>query len=649
MSAAEGIWLSFAELAAARLPGLPTTRQAIAKLARRSGWLLPAYEGGAWRRRAGRGGGVEIHHRVLPEEARAALLLRRAAAGPRPAEGAAGGELWAWFERQPERLRARAQRRLDALRHLAELQRAGMGRLMAVITTARQMGVSRSQLYAWEKLVEGRPLADWLPALAPRHAGGRARAEVAPEIMEALLADYLRPEAPAFEACLRRVRALAAEKGWPMPAARTLLRRVMEIPEPQRILKRQGEEALRRLFPAQQRDRGVFHALEAVNADGHSFDLFVRWPDGTVARPQMVAFQDLYSGKILSWRAGQSLSWHEVRLAFGDLVERYGIPSLCFLDNGREFAAKRITGGQANRYRWRLREEEPAGLLTTLGVEVRWTTPYRGQSKPIERAFRDFAENIAKHPAFAGAYTGNSPVAKPENYGARAVPLEEFLRVLGEGIAEHNARPGRRSPTCAGRSFDATFAESYASAPIRRASAEQRRLWLMAAEAVRVRSQDGTIHLFGNRYWGEFLLAERGRQVVARFDPAALAEPLHVYAADGRYLGAAECLAAAGFDSVEAAREQARRWKQFLRATKEAAAAQQAMDALELARRLPRIEAAEPPEPRVVRPLFAGNAALRPAPLEARAEEEARVLRALAFHHGRAAPLRVVAAEDEDE
>ena len=76
----------------------------------------------------------------------------------------------------------------------------------------------------------------------------------------------------------------------------------MAIPEHQRVLLRQGVDALRRMFPAQQRDRGVFHAMEAVNADGHTWDVFVKWPDQTVGRPHMVAFQDLYSGKILAWR-----------------------------------------------------------------------------------------------------------------------------------------------------------------------------------------------------------------------------------------------------------------------------------------------------------------------------------------------------------
>jgi putative transposase len=546
---------------------------------------------------------------------------------------------WAWLERQPASVRAEAEARLAALDAVEALVAQGLGRREAVDRVAAQRGLGRATLYRYAQAVAGRPRGDWLPALAPRCGGGRQPAELPEEGWSALTADYLRPSRPAFSDCYRRLAAIAAAEGWRIPSERTLLRRVQALPEAPRVLARDGVEALRRLFPAQQRDRGVFHALEAVCADGHRVDVFVRWPDGTVARPELVAFQDLYSGKLLSWRVDRAPSWHAVRLAFGDLVEQYGIPAHCWLDNGREFAAKRITGGAPNRYRWRLREEEPAGLLTSLGVQVHWTTPYHGQAKPIERAFRDLAQSIARHPAFEGAYTGPDTTRKPANYGSRAVDLETFLRVLGEGIAEHNARPGRRSPTCAGRSFDQTFAESYATAPIRRASEAQRRLWLLAADLVRVR-QDGTIRLYDNRYWAEWLLAHRGRSVTVRFDPEALAEPLHVYAADGRYLGAAECQEAAGFADVAAAQEQARRWRQFLRATRQAAALQDRMSLDELVRRLPAVAAAEPPQRRVVRPLFGRAAAAAVAVEDSEAEE--RVLAALRGGVAARRALRVI-------
>ena len=42
--------------------------------------------------------------------------------------------------------------------------------------------------------------------------------------------------------------------------------------------------------------------IEAVNADGHKWDVFVSCPSGEVVRPAMAVFQDPCSGMILSWR-----------------------------------------------------------------------------------------------------------------------------------------------------------------------------------------------------------------------------------------------------------------------------------------------------------------------------------------------------------
>ncbi|WP_375688054.1 transposase domain-containing protein, partial [Bartonella sp. AC62GZZY] len=189
----------------------------------------------------------------------------------------------------------------------------------------------------------------------------------------------------------------------------------------------------KKLYPAQRRDRSSLHALQAVNMDGHKLDVFVNvpWTEKPV-RLYLIAIQDLYSGKILSWRLSDAESWEIVRLVIGDMVEAYGIPERMTLDNGRAFTSKWISGGVQ-------------GLLTSLGVQLQWTTPYSGQSKPIERAWRDLAEAISKHPFCAGAYTGNKPDAKPEDYGKRAIGFEEFKAHVGAQIVAHNAQAGRKA------------------------------------------------------------------------------------------------------------------------------------------------------------------------------------------------------------
>jgi putative transposase len=371
-------------------------------------------------------------------------------------------------------------------------------------------------------------------------------------------------------------------------------------------------DAVKRLFPSQTRDKTALHPMEVVNADFHRFDVFVRWPleagqeKPVVGRPQMVAFQDIYSGRILAWRVDQTPNAQAVKLVTGDMIEDWGIPEQIVLDNGREFAAKVLTGGTPTRYRFKVREDDLPGLFVSLGCQVHWATPYSGQSKPIERAFRDMCDAIAKDPRFDGAYTGNSPDAKPEDYGSRAIDLEEFLRVLGEGIEEHNNRQGRRSEVAWGRSFAQVFDEAYANTPIRKATEEQRRLWLLGAEGVTANSQTGQVRFMGNEYFADWMHSVAGKRVIVRFDPANLWDGLHVYSADNRYLGHADCLLKAGFLDVAAAKAQSKARKTWLRAEKDALKAHRRMKAVEIGVEL---DAAAPPpaaavEARVVRPVF---------------------------------------------
>ena len=370
-------------------------------------------------------------------------------------------------------------------------------------------------------------------------------------------------------------------------------------------LRRKGEEALGRLFPAQVRDHSVFHALQAVNADGHTFDVFCQWPDGSIRRPVLVGWQDIYSGKILSYRVDQTEHSGLVRLSFGDLVEKFGIPEQATLDNGRAWASKDISGGTATRFRFKIRQEDPAGLLTQMGVQIHWATTYHGQAKPIERAWRDLCEHVAKHPACEGAYTGNKPTAKPENYGTRAIKLEAFMKVLDTEIAAHNARPDRRSAVCDGRSFDAVFNESYARATIRRASNAQRTLWMLAAEGVSLHQQSGAVSFMGNRYWIPALVQHAGEKSVIRFDPQRLHDGVHVYSLEGRHIGYAKCETAAGFNDLDRAREHARARHEFMRSTKKRAQAEVRMTAAKVAEQLPQVEAAPVPvRSNVVAPVF---------------------------------------------
>lgn len=609
-----GEWLTVPEILAAGHPALPSDRRELDRMALEQGWradprrarLIPG---------AGRAGGTwEYDVSVLPVEARVAVLTAAAAANdtaPEPPSKL----LWERFERLSEAQKAEARRRLAALDRVATLSR-DMSRQLAVALVARELGCGVRTLWDWDALARGVRKADRLAALAPRRQGRTATSDCDPRAWDFLKALWLQPESRVFDSCDRRMREAAAEHGWgPIPSAKTLKRRLeREIPRGVQILARKGADAARALYPAQTRDRSCFAPLEAVNADGHRFDVFVKWPDGTMARPVMVAIQDLYSGLIVGWRVGRTENWTAVRHAFADMVESFGVPEAAYLDNGRGFAAKWLTGGAKTRFRFKIRDDEPEGVLTALGIRVHWTTPYHGQSKPIERAFGDLAEEVAKHPSFAGAYVGKSPMAKPENYGSAAVPFELFRATLASEIRRHNERAGRRGGNTRGRSFAETWRDGLASGlPVRRATEAQRRMLMLAADGVTARKGNGEIHLGGNRYWTESLVDVAGRKVTVRFDPDDLFKPVAVYAQDGRFVAEAECIDAAGFTDMAAAQEQARAVRQYLKAHREMLALERRMS-IDVAARLTPQPApyAVPESPRVIRLVANG----RPEPTE---------------------------------
>ena len=622
-------WFTAADLAKMSIAGVPSTKRAINRMAAKEEWTHRSRIDGAplARKRKGRGGGWEFHYSILPSVTITDLVNRgQVPVDPQTGSKIASKSEWVVFDRLSDRKKKLAQFRFSVLVEIGKLQRGGMTKTAAVNLICSQHAqkyarsgdkkhnFSRGTVYNWFKQVQGRKKRDWLPTLAPRHNGRVAEQSIDPDIIDILRADYLRLEQPSFQACYERLKSIAAERDWNLPSARTLQRRFLKgVPEPVIVLKRKGYEALEAMFPPQTRDRTEFHALQAVNADGHTWDVFVTENGSKPFRPVMCAIQDLYSNKILAWRIGRTLGSDLVRLAFGDMFRNYGIPDICWLDNGREFASKMVTGGAPNRYRFKIVEEEPTGFLTALGVDVRWTRPYRGQSKPIERAFRDFCDHIAKHPKFAGAYTGNSSANKPANYGCRAIDITEFKAVVAAGIAAHNAREGRRTRVCQGcLSFDQAFEASYASATVRRATETQLRMCLLAGELRKTDRRSGVVRILGNTYWSDTLATMAGERVIARFDPDNLHSEIHIYRLDGSYVGTAPVWDTRGFSDAKAARAHSNVKKKFIKMQKELAQQQVALNAADIAALLPDDlpeEAAA--APKVVKPVFgmSGNAA----------------------------------------
>lgn len=625
-------WFTPAEIVAARSPDLPGTVRGLNMTAEAQGWRVNPRTA---RRNPESGGGWLYHLSVLPQTAQMRLALVHGApvaSRSSPSDQAdASSALWERYEALPEKQKAECQRRLGVLQKVSGYIQAGATVKAAATRASIELDISVTTIFNWRRAVENVNQADWLAALAPGYKATASFADCHPKALDIISSDWLRPERPSFSSCYRRMRKAASANGWlPIPSERAMRRRLeAEVPRSVATLAREGRDKAKTLFPAQKRIRTHLHAMQAVNMDGHKLDVFVRLADGRITRLHLLAIQDLYSGMFVAWRLAETENKETTRLVIGDMVERHGIPDAIVLDNGRAFASKWISGGAANRYRFKIRDEDPRGLLTTLGVAVQFTQPYSGQSKPIERAFRDLTEEIARHPVCAGAYTGNRPDAKPENYGTAAIDEAVFRAHVDAQIHEHNARPGRKAVTCAGRSFQETFEASLAepSTIIRKAGPKLRQLWLAAAERVRTKRGSGEIVLFENRYWAPALNAHAGKFVTVRFDPEKLQQPISVYTSDDRLICEADCIAAVGFDDATAARNTARDRSAFLKTQREHERLRDKMSADELAR------------------IFASDIAPQPAP-----RQPAKVTRlATGGGGGAAAPAPIMSDEEFEQ
>ena len=561
-------FLSIRDILALGCPSLPTSERSLQRHAETHWKRDPAKA----RVRAGRGGVWEYHVSLLPPAAQLRVI---ASEGETVETDGKDEDAWARYEAAPDGHKKTAQQRLDILTQIdADVADSGQTETVVRKRIARLHGVSASSIANWKSAVSGVDRANWLPALLPSYQPTAKRAECHPDAWTFLCSDMLRPEKPTFSKAYRRLLDAASSKGWsPVPHERSLRRRFdVEVPEAIKVLAWEGKKGARRLIPAQRRTVSGLHAMQAVNMDGHKFDVFVNWPGyEKPIRPVMIAIQDIYSRKILAWRVSDTENKETTALVIGDMVERFGIPETLLTDNSRAFASKWLTGRSKTRFRFKIKESEPQGLLVALGIRVAWATPGHGQAKPIERSFGDFATDaIAKHPICAGAYTGNAVGKQPTNRGSRAVDRDIFVDLVNTEIARHNAQEGRRTETAKaeGLSFDQVFERSYANAIVSWPTEAQKALWLMAAERVRCRPGSGEIHFEGNRYWHVALNEYAGRQVTVRFDPEDYHKPMRVYDLEDRLICIADLVSDRGFFDQASARQTARDQAELLKTVK---------------------------------------------------------------------------------
>ncbi len=476
--------------------------------------------------------------------------------------------LWAAWERSPQKAKQKAKLFMDALILYSNMQLDCVPKFEISRAIQKNFGISPATLWRKLKAVEGQSKDVWVPLLIPRWKGKAGEAEFTPEAWEYIKQEWGSQSKPSISRVLRDALKLVLERNWIIPSQDTVERRIRDLPPWWAVLRREGEKELKRLYPAQQRDYSTLKLHEMWCSDGRKADVFVRFEDGTVARPIVVAWMELRSRVCLGYAVGKTESADLIRIAFKNAAEESkAIPTAALMDNGRGFASKLLTGGTPNRYRFKVKDEDIPGILTMLGVEVCWATPGHGQAKPIESWWRTVAQ-MDKRGEFRGAYCGNKPDARPEEFDPKTVvPIETYLQLLQEEINAYHQRP-HRGDSMDGQSPSQMYDTLLANTVVRQPTAEQLRLCLLAAENIRL-TPEHQIKVLDNRYWTEQLAAlSRDHAYVVRFDPEDASKPVALYEGE-RFICDVPIIERAGFRNQQAAKDHARERNKFIRGKKE--------------------------------------------------------------------------------
>lgn len=450
------------------------------------------------------------------------------------------------YRHAPKKSKERADNLCHAIIMFETLCSSGESKGRAADIINAECEIAPVTLWRARDTVKGHPRPLWAALLLPRYTGRSKVAEFSGEAWEWIRARYLSTSEPPARVVIKEARKEAKLRGWVLPSYKTILRKINTIPAPITLQGRKGKEAFDASYPAAERDFTAYGLHDVWVSDGRRVDVFCRWPDGTVARPFIVAWCDMRTRMVLGARGGINPTSNLVLASLSAaLVSAQIKPARALLDNGREYAAKNLTGGQKTRYRFKMQEDDPIGALTRMGIEVDWARPYRGQEKPIESFWKYIANHLDKLPEFQGAYCGKNTVSKPEDFDQKkAIPLEIFSAKLAEVLEEFNREHHHRGQGMDGRTPLQLYQELIEANPGKewnRITSEDLRLLCLEQKMLTLNNKDASLRFkldgFGEmRYWAEMLadlpLSARSKKYNVYFNPDDPDLPVLVYEGD---------------------------------------------------------------------------------------------------------------------
>lgn len=319
----------------------------------------------------------------------------------------------------------------------------------------------------------------------------------------------------------------------PLPSEGSFYRAVKKLPDSVVKYYRCGNKVFEdECLPYLKRDYESIDSNEIWSSDYHTLDVFVRDDfTGEVYRPHLVVWFDVRSRKILSACLRKSSDADGVIIAFRKAVEKYGIPEMVYLDNGREFLVSDFGGRGVRKTSEKTKDEYGKTILERCGVIMHNAKVANGRAKAVERCFKTVKITFSK---FFNTYTGGRPAERPERMkqvmdksNIKNIPLlsevREKIYTYFEGW--YNEKPSS-AEGLNGKSPNECYKENLFKK--RTATKEQLNLMLLRTERLQKIKENGVLIKVGDKeiYFRnlDFLTLPKDIKVFVRYNPEDLSK-----------------------------------------------------------------------------------------------------------------------------
>lgn len=538
-------WMTIAEIAEAKLPGLPGSARGVAKRAATECW---AKKKTAVRPRSGKGGGLEFSIELLPELARVELMRRSAImpAVSAPVIPLQRDDTLTGPERQrrdarlfvlrafEEFITANSMTVRDGATMFPQALNAGAVTFPLWVSSTIQ-GLSRATIYAWRAI--RRDHGD--DALGRDGRGRPAALDAEQQLV--VLAHKARQSFLSAD----QLRDVIADRFGSAPDERTVRRHVAAL------------EAGHRNELTAIRDPDGYRSKIEIAATNATFSAGLNdlWQiDASPAdvmlrgkrRHSVYVCLDIWSRrkKILVTQTPRAAA---VAMLLRKCILDWGVPARVKTDNGSDFVAK-----------------ASLRLLTALGIEHEISPPYDPKSKGnVERAIGTFQRGLAMCPGFIGHSVADRKVIENRKAFSRRLGMaEEDIFEVELDLPEFQSWCDSWSDRIYGQKRHSAIRTT----PMLKAASwrgEIRKLAQPEALDILIAPVPGgkgdgvrRVTKQGIKIANEYYMTSAawpGEEVLVRMDPADLGRAL-VFALDGEtFLGEAICAPLAGLDPVAVA------------------------------------------------------------------------------------------------